>query len=234
MCVTVTQRRVPGEWVVICLCGPAQTESGLPKHCVRMATALPGPSGVDISSNGSLLSCVCDGDEVKDSWGMGGHVRVWTCSDRVRAAKALCRSGVDWPRRYLVCQDKVARHAPLGMRGTAGRGRATRPSAGRGTRGAGSEESNPQRTLMGRPRLTRQSLSRSLSLSRPPPPLSFHTHPSSPPQPALKLGPGSGCRAGPSQASRPSRPEGAHRRPGRPAPGRPATACDRNCAEPVQ
>ena len=95
---------------------------------------------------------------------------MWTCSDRVRAAKALCRSGVDWPRRYLVCQDKVARHAPLGMRGTAGRGRATRPSAGRGTRGAGSEESNPQRTLMGRPRLTRQSLSRSLSLSRPPRP----------------------------------------------------------------
>ena len=32
----------------------------------------------------------CDRDKVKDSWRMGGHLPVWACSHRVKAAKALC------------------------------------------------------------------------------------------------------------------------------------------------
>ena len=28
---------------------------------------------------------------------MGSHLPVWACSHRVRATKALCQSGVDWP-----------------------------------------------------------------------------------------------------------------------------------------
>ena len=35
MCDTATLRRIPGEWVVICRCWPAQTESGLPRYCMR-------------------------------------------------------------------------------------------------------------------------------------------------------------------------------------------------------
>ena len=38
----------------------------------------------------SITACVCGNYELKEDLRIRSHVRVWACSDRVRAAKALC------------------------------------------------------------------------------------------------------------------------------------------------